>query len=84
VGLVAGQGGGQAAGTSDDRISGLSLGADDYLTKPSTSPNSCSASTPWPAASPPPGPASTMPLAALIETRPGVGYRITGPAETPR
>jgi DNA-binding response OmpR family regulator len=50
-----------AADTSDDRISGLGLGADDYLSKPFhfTELVLRSASAPWPAANPPPGPAST-------------------------
>jgi DNA-binding response OmpR family regulator len=41
-----------AAGTPGDRVSGLTLGADDYLAKPFHFPELILASRPWPAASP--------------------------------
>jgi CheY-like chemotaxis protein len=47
-----------AADSPGDRVSGLGLGADDYLAKPFHFPNSSCASAPWPAGSPRPGPAS--------------------------
>src|SRR6266498_1178391 len=77
-----------AAGSPGDRVSGLSLGADDYLAKPFHFPELICASAPWPVGDRPPAPgscarpaSSSIPYAARP---PGTAGSSTSPSRSSR